>query len=342
MERTYIMKFRKLTALFLAAVTAASLSVSASAGYVKEGTTPLIDIKQSVKGEFRRENPDGTGRAFLYNEKGEIIKGKSLVYLDMSSEYELGFRMRMYRFDKETGQFTAETYTGFTKDKNGRRYYDKGIRIIGWYKVGNSWYHFNKNGYADTGKVKIAGVRYTFDEKGKWTGKVAKSGAVPEDFKLEISENLLRKGFSTDGVISYGNIYDENYDKTKYTADVKITNRDKQVIYSMFMESGMGNSEKTAIDDKYFNSKPINDYFADAPEEADYAICDPQEIITVKVTAKGKTSELQYYPDFGDLIIHFDETAYNSYNITNNLTGYYNNIRAKNPPRDDVEYFYLD
>ena len=334
------MKLRKLTALFLAAVTAASLSVSASAGYVKKGTTPLIDIKQSVKGRFGR---DDDGYSYLFNEKNEKITGKSLVYLDRSGDTELGFDMRLLKFDKETGQY-KDYYTGFTKDKNGRRYYDKGVRIIGWYKIGNSWYHFNKDGYADTGKTKIAGVRYTFDKKGKWTGKVAKSGVVPEDFKLEMSENLLSEGFSTDGVISYGNIYDENYDVEKYTAEVKITNRDKQVIYSMLMESGIEKLNGTEITEEYVYDNILGcDYLKDVPEGAgEIGFSEPSGYYTIKASVNNKEFTLICDNYIAGQINHFDETAYNAYNVANNLKGYYNNIRAKNPPRDDVEYFYLD
>ena len=333
------MKLRKLTALFLAAVTAASLSVSASAGYVKEGTTPLIDIKQSVKGEFRRENPDGTGHAHLYNEKGEIIKGKSLVYLDLSSKYELAFRMRMHRFDKETGQFTAKTYTGFTKDKKGRRYYDKGVRIIGWYKIGNSWYHFNKNGYADTGKVKIAGVRYTFDEKGKWTGKVAKSGLAPKDFNLEIKGSLGSYGFSTDGVLSYGQTYDG-----LYTTDIKMSKIDKQVFWSMYQESGMEALNGTAITEKYLYDVTFkSDYLKDAPETLEVmGSSEPSSNYTIKATINGKEAIIIYEPDVGHQLIHFDETAYKFHNLTTNLLGYYSTLRAKYPPAEGTEFATYD
>lgn len=336
------MKLRKLTALFLAAVTAASLSVSASAGYVKEGTTPLIDIKQSVKGRFGR---DDDGYSYLFNEKNEKITGKSLVYLDATrSETDLGFDMRMWCFDKETGHFTGKTYTGFTKDKKGRRYYDKGVRIIGWYKIGNSWYHFNKDGYADTGKVKIAGVSYTFDKKGKWTGKVAKSGVAPKDFKLEISESSLSQGFSTDGVISYGNIYDENYDVEKYTADVKITNRDRQVIYSMLMESGIETLNGTEITEKYVYDSIFGcDYLKDVPETLEVmGSSEPSSNYTIKATINGKETIIIYEPDVGHQLIHFDETAYKFHNLTTNLLGYYSTLRAKYPPAEGTEFATYD
>lgn len=333
------MKFRKLTALFLATVTAVSLSVSASAGYVKEGEAPLIDIKQSVKGEFRRENPDGTGRAYLYNEKGEIIKGKSIVYLDLSSEYELAFRMRMHLFDKETGQFKAKTYTGFTKEKKGRRYYANGERIIGWYKVGNNWYHFNKDGYADTGKVKIAGVRYTFDEKGRWTGKVAKSGLAPKDFNLEIKGSLGSYGFSTNGTLSYGYTYDG-----LYTTDIKISKLDKQVFWSMYQESGMEALNGTAITEKYLYDVTLkSDYLKDAPETLEVrGSSAPSSDYTIKASINGKEAVIIYEPDVGHQLIHFDEKAYTLHNLTTNLLGYYKALKAKYPPDKNAEFCEYD
>ena len=333
------MKTRKLTALFLAAVTAASLSVSASAGYVKEGTTPLIDIKQSVKGRFGR---DDDGYSYLFNEKNEKISGKSLVYLDRSGDTELGFDMRLLQFDKETGQY-KDYYTGFTKDKNGRRYYNKGVRIIGWYKIGNSWYHFNKDGYADTGKAKIAGVRYTFDEKGKWTGKVAKSGVVPEDFSLKISNSLGSYGFSTDGTLSYGLINAERGEEL-YTKAIKISKRDRQVFWSMYQESGMESLNGTKLTEKYLYDVTLkSDYLKDAPETLvimEGAL--PYSAYTVEVTVNGKKTVSEYETSVGEQLIHFDEAAYSLYYLTKNLDAYYKALKAKYPPKSDVEFVEYD
>ena len=328
------MKFKKLTAVLLATVTAASLSVSASAGYIKEGTTPLIDTEVSVKGEFRRENADGTGRAYIYDKNGEIIKGHSIAYLDFSRQNDLGFSMLMYRFDKETGQFTAETYTGFTKNSKGKRYYCKGERITGWFKVGKDWYHFGKDGYADTGKVKIAGTSYTFDENGKWTGKVEKSGICPEDFKLELTASLGGYGFSTEGVLNYGMTWEDGM----YSVEVKMSKRDKQAFYSMFMESGMEALNGTKIDEAYLNDILDTDYFDGAPDELMVmGEATPSSIYTVKVTAGGKTTEVKYN-EVGDQLIHFDETSNKIYGLTRNLRGYYRNLKEKYPPAQGVEF----
>ncbi len=327
------MKLRKLTALFLTAITAATLSISASAGYVKEGTTPLIDIKPSVKGELRRENPDGTGRAFLYNEKCGIITGKSIAYLDMSDSNALGFDMRMYCFDKETGQFLAKPYTGFTKDSKGRRYYYNGERVIGWFNVGNSWYHFGKNGYADTGKVKIGGAKYTFDDKGRWTGKVSKSGLAPKDFSLSIAGSLGGKGFSTDGVLCYG----EKEAGGKYNVDIKLSKRDKQVFWSICEENGIEELNGISVNDSYISKNIMNsDYLKDAPDELEMAgECDPSVTYAVKVTANGKKITVEYEPEAADQLIHFDETAYKINNITSNIYNYYQSILCVKYPRDE-------
>ena len=324
------MKKSRLITAFLTAVTAASmLSATAHATYIKDGDTPVIDLKPSVEGELKRTEIDlGNGHGKIVqcyvDEKGKPVTGKSLIYFDNSNKNELGSDMRMIKVDKETGELDS-WYTGFTKSSKGRCYYDFGKRIYGWYKVGNNWYHFDEKGYADTGRVKICGAYYTFDEKGRWTGKVSKSGVAPKDFKLEISDIHGMSSFDTDGYVFYG----EDYDDKKYTADVKFSARDRQIIYCMFLESGFETGGKTEL-----GFGEIEDYMKDVEEDILAWETEPAFGFVIKATVGGKTSEIRY-DRVCKQVMHVNKDCFNAYNFAENLFSYKTNTLYKKFPRPE-------
>ncbi len=319
------MKKTRITAALLSALTAASmLSVSASALWSTEYKNPdkaIIDADASVAGEVIKisQGLNGINGDFFVNEDGEAVTGRKLVYTDLSGEYSVGFRMRMLRLDTKTGRVT-ELFTGFVKNKTGRRYYYEGRRIYGWYKVGEYWYHFDENGYADTGRTKICGAYYTFDKKGRWTGKVSKSGAAPKDFRLEFISGDSR-GFATDGNITYNS----NSAGIRRTVKEKFSARDRQVMYCMFLESGMTPGEKyESHDGSNFTASDIAIGIYSDKTAAD-------DVLTVRITTGGKTTEIVYSPD-DEGNAYFDEKCLEAYIISENLSDYMTNWLLRKYP----------
>ena len=325
-----IMKKSRLITAFLTAVTAASmLSVTSYAGYIPEGYTPVCDITPTVEGSLKEKRINlggGHGKVEYYylDKNGEVVTGRNLLYCDRSDENELYSDMRMRTADKKTGRITGY-FTGFTKGKAGKRYYVSGERIYGWYKVGNNWYHFDEKGYADTGRVKICGAYYTFDKNGKWTGKVSKSGIAPKDFKLEVSDIHGMSSFDTDGYIFYG----EDYDDKKYTADVKFSARDRQIIYCMFLESGFVTGGKTEL-----GYSMLDDYLEGVNEDVMAWETEPAFGFVIKATVGGKTSEIRY-DRVCKQVMHVNKDCFNAYNFAENLFSYKTNTLYKKFPRPE-------
>ena len=234
------------------------LAVNASAVYIPEGYTPVYDITPTVEGSLTDKFIDeggGHGRTEYYylDKNGEIVTGCSLLYIDRSYEDDLCADMRMRSVDKVTGKITGY-YTGFTKNSKGKRYYISGERIYGWYKIGNYWYHFDENGYADTGRTKICGAYYTFDKSGKWTGRVSKNGVAPEDFTFSFI--TWGSAFDTDGYIYYGDgAENEEDDFKRYETQVKFSGRDRQIFYCMLLESGFGDGKAYDFGGAYLSEK---------------------------------------------------------------------------------------
>lgn len=322
-------KSKLISALLTAATMASMLSATAHATYIKNGDKAVIDLKPSVAGELKSTEIDlGNGQGKIVkcyvDEKGKPVTGRSLIYFDNSNKNEVGSDMRMIKVDKETGELDS-WYTGFTKDSNGRRYYNFGNRIYGWYRIGDYWFHFDEKGYADTGRTKICGAYYTFDEKGRCTGKVSKSGVAPKDFKLEISDIHGMSSFDTDGNIFYG----EDYDDKKYTAEVKFSARDRQVMYCMFLESGFETGGKTEL-----GFGEIEDYMKDVEEDILAWETEPAFGFVIKATVDGKTAEIRY-DRVCKQVMHVNEDCFNAYNFTNNLFAYKTNTLYKNFPQPE-------
>ncbi len=330
-------KSRILTVLLTAATMASMLSATAHATYIKDGDTPIIDLKPSVAGELKSTEINlGNGHGEIVkcyvDEKGKPVTGRSIIYFDNSNKNEVGSDMRMIKVDKETGELDS-WYTGFTKNSKGRRYYSGGKRIYGWYKVGDYWFHFDEKGYADTGRTKICGAYYTFDEYGRWTGKVSRSGAAPEDFKLEISDIHGMGSFDTDGYIFYG----EDYDGKKYEADVKFSARDRQIMYCMFLESGFEAGKKTEL-----GYGEIDDYLEGVKEDITVWETEPAFGFVIKATVDGKTAEIRY-DDVCKQVMHVNEDCFNAYNFAESLFSYkMKTLYKKFPQPENVDWVMLE
>lgn len=330
-------KIQVLSALVSAAAAMSILSFNAAAGYIKEGDTPCYDISPSVKGEIRRvSEKTGENTAsvsyYYYDESNNIVKDKGLLYIDYSSSDEISYDMRMVNVEKSTGKLKG-SYTGFTSSSDGRRYYNNGRRIYGWYKVGKSWYHFDKNGYADTGRVKICNSYYTFDEKGKWTGKVSKKGLAPDNFSLSFSNGL--SAFNTDGYIYYGSDWDDN----KYEKTVKLSARDKQAIYCMLLESGF--SENAKYDYYYLRDKTSEYTKACGNDELSFYESSSEIINHAEITCGEKSFKISFSNDCIQ-ITHFDESAFKAFILTENLSDYRTEYLYSKYPKPKADYIMLE
>lgn len=315
------MKFGKIISAVLASAAAfAAVTSSVSAGWVREGDTPLIDTTTSANKKIVRD-----GGIYLVDKDGNRISG--LAYGDFRYHDELRYDLRMAEFD-ENGSFDGY-YNGFTKDNYGKRYYVKGVRAYGWRKIGGNWYHFDREtGYMDIGKTKICGVTYVFDENGKWTGRVGKSGLCPEDFSLNIKLNLGGSGFSSDGTIYYG----ETVENGMYSADVKISNRDRQIIYCMLVESNAVDNSEKLIDYDYYSNR----VFEYIPEGFGIEETEPVSVYTINANVDGESYEFVFNLDAYQ-IVHFDQDALDVSFLYESVQSFYNWLYDRNKPDSSVE-----
>lgn len=319
------MKKSKLITAFLTAVTAASmLSATASAGYIPEGYTPVYDITPTVEGSLQDKFIDeggGFGRTEYYylDKDGKVVTGRSLLYIDRSYEDDMGVDMRMRTVDKQTGKITGY-YTGFTKSKAGRRYYVSGERIYGWYKVGSYWFHFDEKGYADTGRTKICGAYYTFDEKGRWTGKVSKNGIAPEDFAFSFT--TWGSAFDTDGYIYYGEGAEdeEAVGFKRYEAQVKFSGRDRQIFYCMLLESGFADGKDYDFGYTYVCEKE-GEIAEKSGKEIYMSVTEHETVYTLKYTLNGKSGSVKFGFDSRQ-IAHIDKDCFSAYRLAKSAGDY--------------------
>ncbi len=318
-------KEKIISVLIAAATTISALTLTASAGWIHEGDTPLIDVTPSVNKKIVRD-----GGTYLIDNNGDRISG--IAYGDFRYRDEFRYDMRMAEFD-ENGDFDR-FYNGFTKDKYGKRYYAEGIRAYGWRKIGGNWYHFDREtGYMDTGRVKICDVSYVFDKSGKWTGKVGKNGLCPEDFSIGIQSNLGGAGFSSDNTICYG----ETTENEMYSVDIKISKRDRQALYCMLLESNAIDNSVKNIDNKYFN-KRISEYVTD--EISTEETISPR-VYTINTIVDGKSYEFKFDLDAYQ-IIHFDQDALDVSFLYESVQSFHNWLYERNKPDTSVELIMYD
>ena len=172
---------KKIIAFAAAAASAVTvLSCTVCAGYADDWET-VVD-KSGLVQVYRVEEQDKDNPSIvnvLYADKdGKKLNGR--IYANLSDEYDADPRFLMVEFKDG---IIGKRVSGFTKNSEGKRYYINGERAYGWHKIKGYWYHFDiKSGYMDTGKTKIGGDFYTFDEKGRWTYRVSKDGVAPQGF----------------------------------------------------------------------------------------------------------------------------------------------------------------
>lgn len=76
---------------------------------------------------------------------------------------------RKYGSGKATTAKTVKQKTGWVKKGNKWQYYNANGKIVknSWKKLKGEWYHFDKNGYMQTGLKKISGKWYYFEKDGE-------------------------------------------------------------------------------------------------------------------------------------------------------------------------------
>lgn len=267
-----------------------------------------IDTKNIVQLYFDGE---------LYkNSKGENING--LIYADFSYPDELSCDLKMAKFNDGT---VSKYYTGFTKDKNGKRYYDKGKRIYGWYKIEGNWYHFDMyNGYMSTGKTKICGTTYSFDNSGKWNGKLTKSGLVPDNFGVSFINNN-NQGFNT----NEKKIYYGNTENGIAGNSVKISKRDLQVLYCMYLESGFKPDTKNVFDEQY-----MIDFLEENYGEYGYYITISSIFYDINIHIGGNNSEIIFNLDDAQIYM-YDINVYNAKYLYEGYSHFFTELKNKYP-----------
>lgn len=127
----------------------------------------------------------------------ELTETDGKIYLEDSGKYLTGWQTydgNKYFFQKDGSAVTKSgtiggirykfgsngvckgKYTGWTKSKDKRYYYIKGIKQTGWFwspetNEPNEWFYFNENdGSLAAGRVTIDGREYEFSSEGIWQG----------------------------------------------------------------------------------------------------------------------------------------------------------------------------
>lgn len=319
------MMFKKIISLIAAAACAAAMAQTAFAW--DDSMKTVTDSSGTV--QIYQVNEQG--RRPYTDKDGNHLNGR--LYGNFADENELAPRLLLADFEDGAANFVY----GFTKNSKGKRYYTRGQRAYGWKKIDGYWYHFDvKSGYMDTGRTKICGAAYTFDEKGRWTYRVAKSGLAPEDFCVKYTGAILN-GFDTAEKKLYYGMTGNGVAEAK----VKISARDRQIFWCMFLESGfeLGDSED-------FNEKYIEDFCRETLSNAsDYDYVwygsDPSEDSTVTITADGKTAKIKYNDDT-DQIALLDEKAYRAKLLDEQYRAYFLELKEKYPYTGEEELSFLD
>ena len=100
-----------------------------------------------------------------------------------------------------------------------KRYYTRGERAYGWKKINGYWYHFNtKSGYMDTGRTKICGSVYEFDENGVIVPDAWGLTFTAKDVTLSgCTVVFLQSGGNQTGELETGSYYSlERYENGKW------------------------------------------------------------------------------------------------------------------------------
>lgn len=316
--------FKKIIAVAAAAVSAATvLSCTVCAGYA-DGWETVVD-KSGLVQVYRVEEQDrddpSIGHVFYADKDSKKLNGR--MYANFSDEYSAAPRFLMVDFDDgKIGQYVS----GFTKSSAGKRYYIKGERAYGWYKIKGYWYHFDiKSGYMDTGKTKIGGAFYTFDEKGRWTYRVSKDGVAPKDFSVRFIGNP-HKGFDTaEKKLYYGISEDDN---STAEASVKIPARDRQILWCMYLESGFEQGSSETFDEDYMIDFCKSFFPADSEVSAYSSV--PVIVYDITVSVGDTSTKIAYNVD-ADQIALIDEKTFRADLLYSGYGRYFAELKEKYP-----------
>ena len=319
--------FKKIISLMAAASCVLTLSQTA---FAWDSNVPLVvDTSGTVQiYQVREQDKDDHTKATVYYADKDGNKLNGLMYGNFADESELAPSLLLADFEDGKADFV----NGFTKSSKGKRYYVRGERTYGWKKIGGYWYHFDtKTGYAAAGRTNICGAVYEFDEKGRWTNRVSKSGFAPKDFSVSFSGGW-GGGFDTaEKKIYYGDTMDGTAEE-----NIKISAKDKQILWCMFLESGF---EWDC--EELFDLDIAIDFFKKTMPDVDgiYEVSLPHIVRTIKVTAEGKSAEISYDADIDSLAV-LEKNLYRAWLLNKQYMDYYNELEEKYPYSGDEQIFY--
>ena len=130
----------------------------------------------------------------------------------------------LYDFD-EDGKLIGEVKVGFIKTPEGTYYLTaNGTMLKGWQEIDGATYYFSyENGYMRTGRTRIGGELYDFDEDGKLIGKV-QTGFIetPEGTYYLTANGTMLKGWQEIDGATYYFSYENGYMRTGITRIGKV------------------------------------------------------------------------------------------------------------------------
>ena len=313
---------KKIIAFAAAAVFSATvLSCTVCAGYVDDWET-VVDksgLVQVYESKEQDKDDPSTGHVFYTDKDNNKLNGR--MYANFSDAYSVAPNFLLVEFKDGTN---IKYVSGFTKSSKGKRYYINGERAYGWHKIKGHWYHFNtKNGYMDTGKTTIGGAVYTFDKNGRWTYRVSKDGLAPKDFSVSFKGTGC-DGFDTKEKKLY---YGQNEDGTAETS-IKISARDRQILWCMYLESGFEQGVSEFFDEKYIYS--FCESFFDPEDEFGVYSSEPEIVYDITVNVGDTSAKIEYNTD-SDQIALIDEKTFRADLLYNGYSRYRAELEEKYP-----------
>ncbi len=272
-----------------------------------------ISVSADVVNARFIENENDTG--YWYT-----LDGKKIIGL-YETEFDNGIK-KMYKYD-ENGTIAA--YNGWAKTSSKRFYYNNGYKISGWRKLSGSWYHFDKKGAMQTGRVKIANGYYTFGTDGKWTGKYSAKAKRPDNFsfyykgnvEIDTKENYINKPYVSEN------------GKIKYST----SKLDLQVIYCALQEYDV--NSLCALD---YDIHPEYLTYTNCPDDYEVFSYDPDPYYVTKYVSGNKRYSVRGYSSACELYCRkYNEYAQNYYEFTEFITHYVMQTKEyKSLPENDI------
>ena len=315
---------KKIIAFAAAAVSAATvLSCTVCAGYSDDWET-VVDksgLVQVYRVEEQDKDDPSIGHIFYADKDKNKLNGR--MYANFSDEYSVAPNFLLVEFKDGT---IGKRVSGFTKNSEGKRYYINGERAYGWHKIKGYWYHFNtKSGYMDTGKTTIGGAVYTFDENGRWTYRVSKDGLAPKDFSVRYTGEI-HNGFDTAEKKLYYGISEEDTGISE--ASVKISARDRQILWSMYCESGFEQGSSETFDESYIFD--VCKSFFESDGEFEVYSSEPEIVYDITVNIGDTSMKIAYNTD-ADQIALIDEKTFRADLLYNGYRRYFAELKEKYP-----------